>query len=74
MTIINSRHQISNVMAHLMTLNQVSIDLLFPPIGEQDGFYPIKQDSRFCLAISQKQARIKNSLTQHLNFKQDLRI
>ena len=43
-------------------------------IGEQDWFYPIKQDSRFCLANSRIQARIKNLFNLHLNFKQDMRI
>jgi hypothetical protein len=41
-------------------------------IGEQNWFYPIKQDSRFFLTYSQIQARFKNLLKQHLNFKQDL--
>ena len=42
-------------------------------IGEQDWFYPIKQDSRFCIAKSQDKARFKNLLKQHLKFKQDSR-
>jgi hypothetical protein len=36
-------------------------------IGEQDGFYPIKQDSRFLLAYSQIQAGIKNSFKEYIN-------
>jgi hypothetical protein len=46
----------------------------YETIGEQDEFYPIKQDSRFWHAKSQNQARINNLLKPHLNFKQDLRI
>ena len=44
-----------------------------PCIGEQDWFYPIKQDSRLALAKSQIQARFENLFMKHLNFKQDTR-
>ena len=53
---------------HLSSTSHISF------IGEQDWFYPIKQDSGFALALSQIQARIENLFKQHLNFKQDLRI
>jgi hypothetical protein len=43
-------------------------------IGKEDPFYTIKQDSRFTLALSQNQARIRNLFKQHRNFKQDMRI
>ena len=40
--------------------------------NQEHRLYPIKKDSRFCLAKSQNQARIENLLKKCSNFKQDV--
>ena len=59
-------------MIKVQNLYQVYYDVVTK--GEQDGFYPINQDSRFVVGSSQNQARIEILFIQHLIFKQDLRI